>query len=336
MKRPSLSGQGNFLLEVVFLLSALVVSFFFGQLRLRICEHFVTPEMFADMANHMGNKPWQYRILVPEMANALSRLKLPVEISLFGWARWIELGFMFLTVIAFRRYLDLFLKDRRVSAIMAFMIFLVLPFHVFFPRPYFANYWFDTPALLFLTLGLTFLYQKKWTLYYGLFVVATLNRETTCFLTMIYLFTTLGRERLPRIAGHCAAQFVIWMSIKVVLGRVFAGNPGVDGFEWMDGSGVPHWLDNLRFFAKPSNVPAFLSMMGFLWIPVLCYYKRIDDVFVRRALWVIPVFFSGMFFVANIYELRIFAELIPVVLTPFLLILVGLIKGSRPPAEDPG
>lgn len=50
-----------------------------------------------------------------------------------------------------------------------------------------------------------FLYQKKWTLYCGLFLVATLNREITCFLTLIYLCTALGDERLQRIADHCAA-----------------------------------------------------------------------------------------------------------------------------------
>lgn len=335
MKKLSLKDRGNLIPEALFLLAALVVSFYFGQLRLRICEHFVGPEMFSEMANHVGNKPWQYRILIPSIASGLSHLKLPVAVSLFEWARWIELGFMFLTVVAFRRYLELFVRDRRVSSILAFSIFLVLPFHIFFPRPYFANYWFDTPALLFLILGLTLLYQKKMALYYGLFAVATLNRETTCFLTLVYLFTALGRERLLRIAGHCAAQFVIWMSIKIVLERIYAGNPGPLGFEWMDGSGVPHHVDNLRHFAKPSNLPAMMSVMAYLWIPVVCHHRRIGDEFLRRALWVIPPFFCGMFFVANIYELRIFAELIPLVLTPFLLILIGLVRngGGTPQSE---
>ncbi len=329
MNKPACLRRENLVTDVVFLLAALAAAALFCHFKLRLCEKFVTPEMFADIANHVGNKPWQYRILVPEIAKALHQLNLPVGLTLYGWARVIELGALFLSVVAFRRYLELFLHDRRLCSIFAMMIFLVLPFHLFFPRPYFANYWFDTPAMLFLILGLTFLHQKKWAWYYGLFVVATFNRETTCFLTLAYLFTAFGREKLPKIAAHCGAQFVIWMSIKLALGRMFVGNPGPEGFEWMDGSGVPHWMDNLRYFANPGNYPAFASIMGFLWIPVVFCYRRIGSEFARRSLWVIPPFFAGMFLVANIYELRIFAELVPIVMTAFFLILTDLVRTAR-------
>ena len=115
-----------------------------------------------------AQKPWQYRILVPSIVNGLTALNLPVHFSRWGWARMIELVSMVLATYAFRHYLDLFLKDRRVTSILAFFIFLILPFQFFYPRPYYANYWFDTPAILFFTLGLTFLYQRKWALYYVL------------------------------------------------------------------------------------------------------------------------------------------------------------------------
>jgi hypothetical protein len=299
-----------------------------------MCQTFAVQQMFEDICGHTGPKPWQYRILFPSIANGLTALNLPVHFSLWGWARVMELVSMVLATYAFRYYLELFLKDRRVTSILAFFIFLILPFHFFYPRPYYANYWFDTPAILFFTLGLTFLYQKKWVLYYVLFTVATFNRETTCFLTIAYLCTALGRERLPKIALHCGAQFIIWMAIKTVIGRIYLNNPGPNGFEWFDGeSTIPHYVDNIKFLTKPENLPGFLGIMGFTWVPVLCYYKNIGNEFVQRCLWVIPPFFVGMFFVANIYELRIFADLIPVVLTPFLLILAGLIR-NQPAGTD--
>jgi hypothetical protein len=331
MKKASLLKRENLIPEALFLLTALVVSFFFCQLRLRLCQTFAGSQMFGEIANQAGTKPWQYRILIPTIASALTYLNPPLHVSLWGWARLIEFVSSVLSVFAFRQYLELFLKDRRVTSILAFFIFLILPFQLFFPRPYHANYWFDTPSILFLTLGLTFMYRRKWALYYLLFFVATLNRETTCFLTVIYLCTALGREKITGVAGHCAAQFVIWMAIKTVLGRIYMHNPGPNGFEWYDGFGLPHYLDNLKFLSHPKNYPGFLSIMGFIWIPVLCYYRRIENEFVRRALWVIPPYFVGMFLVANIYELRIFTDLLPVVLTPFLLILADLLR--NPPAE---
>lgn len=329
MKKSFLLKKQNLIPELVFLLMAVIVSFFFCQLRIRMCQTFAVQEMFEQICGNNGTKPWQYRILVPGIASALNALNLPLHFSLWGWARMIELGSMILVIYASRGYLGLFLKDRKLTSILAFFIILILPFQFFYPRPYYANYWFDTPAILFFTLGLTFIYQKKWMLYYALFTVATLNRETTCFLTVVYLCTALGREKISTIAGHCTAQFVIWMAIKTVLGRIYLENPGPNGFEWFDGdSTIPHYVDNLKVLANPMNLAGFLSFMGFLWVPVLFYYKKIGNEFVQRCLWIIPPYFVGMFFVANIYELRIFSDLIPVVLTPFLLILANLFRSS--------
>lgn len=329
MNKPFFLKRENLLPELIFLLTAVVISFFFCQLRIRMCQTFAVQQMFEEICGNIGTKPWQYRILVPSVANGLNALNLPIHFSLWGWARMIELISMVLVVYASRGYLGLFLKDRRLTSILAFFVFLIVPFLFFYPRPYYANYWFDTPTILFFTLGLTFLHQKKWAFYYVLFTVATLNRETTCFLTLAYLCTALGREKISTIAGHCGAQFIIWMTIKTVLGRIYVGNPGPNGFEWFDGdSTIPHYVDNLKVLANPVNLAGFLSFMGFLWIPVLFYYKKIGNEFVQRCLWIIPPYFLGMFFVANIYELRIFSDLVPVVLTPFLLILANLFRCS--------
>ncbi len=333
MNAKSIPSRRNLLFEAVFLLAALIVTMLFCQLRLRFCERFAGPEFFDQIVGHAGEKPWQYRILIPGMAGVLNHLKLPAVESLHGWRKILEGLFMFLTIIAFRRWLFLILKDRTLASVFAFSLFAVLPFHHFFPRPYYADYWFDTPAMLVMILGITFLYEKRWTAYYLLFVIGTFNRETTCFLTVIYLLTSLGKERITTLAAHCGAQFIIWMAIKITLARIYAGNPGPDGFEWFDGgSTIPHYVDNLKFLSKPGNLPGFLSIMGFLWIPILIFHRRIHHDFVKRSLWVFVPYFAGMFLVANCYELRIYSELIPLFLSAFLLILIDLIK-SLPPSD---
>lgn len=334
MNDTFLKSRKDILSEALFLLTAFIASFLFSQLRITHCERFASPEMFQEMASGIGHKPWQYRILIPEIASFLNHVKLPARDSLYGWAKILEMVFMVLAVVAFRRYLYLLLKNKEVSTILSFSLFLILPFHIFFPRPYYANYWFDTPALFFFTLGLVLLYEKRMVPYYILFVIATLNRETTCFLTLVFLVTSLGHEKLVKIIGHCAAQFVIWMTIKTVLAKIYINNPGADGFEWYDGSGLTHYADNLLFFSNPKNYPALFSFMGFIWIPILFYYKRITDEFVQRSLWVCVPYFAGMFLVANIYELRIYTELAPLFLSAFFLILIDLIKSGSTSVES--
>jgi hypothetical protein len=328
----SIMPRRTLLIEGLFLLTAFIAAVFFCLLRLKLCDKFVGPEMFGKIADGIGEKPWQYRILIPSVADFFNNLmQLPADESLYAWAKIFEVGFTVLTVAAFRHLLWLLIGDRMTALVLSFSLFLVLPFHFFYPRPYHANYWFDTPGMFFFTLGLILLREKKWAAYYPLFALATLNRETTCFLTVIHLFSALGREQLRVIAAHCGAQFAIWMAIKIVLGKIYLHNPGVQGFEWYDGSGLTHWQDNLLYFANPAKYPAFMSIFGYLWIPILLFRRRIRDPFILRALWVFPPYFAGMFLVANIYELRIFSDLIPLYLAAFLVILTDLIRN---PATD--
>jgi hypothetical protein len=177
---------------------------------------------------------------------------------------------------------------------------------------------------------LIFMYQRKWHIYYIVFVLATFNRETTCFLTVIYLFTSIKREKLNRIIYHCCAQLIIWVIIKAILFILFYNNPGQNGFEWYHmNSNVTHLSTNISFFSNLKNYPFFFGNLGFIWIPVLFYYRLIKIEFVKRSLLVIFPFFIGMLFVANIDELRIFGELIPVFLIAFLIILKSYLKTQK-------
>jgi hypothetical protein len=311
--------------ELAFLLTAFAAAYCFCELRFLLADPFSGPALFDEVSRHTGPKPWQYRVLIPYAAGILSHLNLPPFFSLERWAKLAELSSLFLLVLAFRRYISLFIRDRAVASLFSFLILLILPFNFFFPRPHYPNYWYDTPSMLFFTLGLILLHQKKWLPYYGVFVIATFNRETTCFLTFIYLLTSAGRVRPKRIAFHCVSQFVLWLTIKSLLVKLYAGNPG-PSFEWYAHPGATHFADNIAFFTHPENYPMFLSNMGFTWVAVLLHLRRIKVEFVKRSLLVVLPFFAGMMLVANIYELRLFGELIPVVLAAFVLVFHDLLR----------
>ena len=132
-------------------------------------------------------------------------------------------------------------------------------------------------------------------------------------------------DRMPRRAFglHLAWQLAIVIAVKTALFIVYRHNP--EHFvSFHDGStGIARIILNLRFL----TMPAALTMFGFMWLPFLVALVRLRDPFFRRAVWVIPPFVAGMMFVGNIYEFRIFTELLPIMT---MTIALGLARRRSP------
>jgi len=60
---------------------------------------------------------------------------------------------------------------------------------------------------------------------------------------------------------------------------------------------------------------------------VICY-PRITNVFLRRNLWTVPVFIAAMFVVGFVIELRIYGEVLPIVLAAAWVVFLDVIKES--------
>jgi hypothetical protein len=317
--------------ELLVLLVAAFYSFYFAELRFSLNSEY-GPSNLAALTSHSAFKPFQYRILLPSLADALCRLGSFPSDSPAKAFKVLEAASTFLTIAAFRYYVSSFFADRLTNALMALSLLYVLPFHLLLPRINPFYYPADTASIFFFSLALALMQRRKWLMYYAVFVFATLNRETSVFLTVTYALIALGREKTSGVFLHCAAQFLIWVGIKSALFAAFAGNPGPDGFEWRHmGTSVTHLSTNLSFLATPGNYPFLLSAFGFTWVPVLFNYRSIGVAFVRRSVLVVFPFFAGMLLVGNIYEIRIFGELIPIVLTAFLVIVGEPLAAGRSP-----
>jgi len=278
-----------------------------------------------------ADTPFQLRALVPwitrEAISAVDTTALADRIKPMDIVGGIEFISVFSLVLAFRRYLSLFITDTTASAVLSFLLFYILPFNFLFDYFYYPAFYYpyDMPSMLFFTLGLILLYREKWTPYYLLFIIATFNRETTCFLTMIYLVTAVGKNRPKTIALHCFAQFAVWAGIKLYLGYLYRNNPGAGFFE-------NQWEGNYVFFFKEDllkSMPYFFRTLGYLWIPIIILNHLIKDRFVRRSLLVLIPFFVGMFFVGALHELRVWGEMIPVVLAAFILVVKELLTRNQ-------
>lgn len=297
----------------LFLLVTIIFSYYFCELRFSLIffqnhkYHAITLQLLLD---NSASVPFQYRVLIPYLVRSISNFGF----SPFQLFKVIEFISIFSLVIAFYHYILLFFKNKILSAFLSLSLLYVLPFNFLLPR--ILSFWYpwDMPSILFFVIGLILIYKKKWIFYYPVFIVATFNRETTLFLVFIYFVVFWGREKLKIIISHCFAQLILWIGIKYILYNAYSDNIGAGLFE-------NHLLDNIRFLMNIKNYPLLLSNMGFIWIPTIFYFGLIKDIFVKRSLLVIFPFCACMIYVGNIGEMRIYGEIIPVVLSAFLLIL---------------
>jgi hypothetical protein len=274
--------------------------------------------------------PFQYRVLIPWLVRGL--LTLLPSLSLPGTFQFIELLAVIGLVLAFRTWLKRLLTHPTLAALLSLSIFYALPFHFLFPREFAFFYPSDIPAVLFFTLGLLFLHRQDWKRFYPLLLLATLNRETALFLTVVYVFTAFGTRPRRAVIVHTLAQLALWGAAKASLYVLYRSNPGLGIFE-------SQLASNLAWLSQPAVLIEVASLWGFVWIPVLIWGRSIPDDFVRRSLWAALPYVLALGTVGVVHEMRIYAEFIPLMLGAFWLIVVRLAQGqpdvSGPTATAP-
>lgn len=301
------------LLSVIGLLAAAV---YFTLTHYYLNQNFPLAKLEA-LINGTAYKPFQFRILIPWMVGAINSVTGVGVLLLYQIIESASvIGLIFSTRYFLRNYFTPPLVD-----IFSFGVLLLLPWNYLLPREIALVIPADIPAVMFFTLLLGLMVRKNWLWYYILFAVATVNRETTCFVGVIFLMTHWKKLSHKNLLLHLGAQIIIWAAIKTWLAIIYAGNPGVL-FEFYNvGSGRSHFMTNLDFLLSPKRVLILLSSFGFLWIPVIIWRKFITEDFVKRALWSLVFFFAVMLVIGNLNEARIFGEWIPLILAANLIII---------------
>jgi hypothetical protein len=262
----------------------------------------------AALAHGEGVRPFQYRVLVPFIAGVI---ETATHVKLHRIYALLTIVATFSALVAFRRYLRLFLPENFSSLFALLLIYPIFWNYAVLSGNYNPA---DIPAVLFFTLGLTAIYRRQLALFYVIFLVSTFNRETSCFLTFAFIFYNLKDGPVVKTLLHAAAQLAIWLAIKALLANIFSANPGYPIFQ----NAIPN---NIEFFGKllrlhpPSVFKIFV--FGFIWTLIPFGWRRLP-LFLRRTLWVCVPFLAGMSIVGVLSEVRIYSELIPILLAPAL------------------
>lgn len=201
--------------------------------------------MFEDMIEGRAYKPFVYRCLVPiiirntsnlipansaEKINEWGRENIPILTANGNNIRFIHyaaaLIIWFLSVIGFAFALmklaeKFYSLNRNSLYIIALISVAGLP--VFFK---YYGYVYDFTDLFLFTLCLYFLADEKWILYSFFLAVATINKETSVLLILVYFLYYKNKLTKSFFYKLLLLQITLFVVIKGIIDLSFINNPG--------------------------------------------------------------------------------------------------------------
>ena len=284
---------------------------------------------FERMANFEADKVFQTRLLITTIANALE----PCLPALRFTSQWIVpypigyevllqlLNAFFLTLLLWIMPLLLNCLNYHVNKWICLLVIVPIAWNYIVINGFLDGaglyYPYDIPSLTFFALGIILFMRKKWLWFYPVFILACLNRESACFISLggfILNFNFSSRKIKEiiflnkQIVVQSIIQFMIWSSSRVVLSYLCRNNPG-DFFEqphsMIDflttlGSGQGHWA--------MQNPLWFLTLFAGIWIIPLVKSKNLNKPS-RRFLGLGLVYFFVLTQRSNMMETRVYNEL---------------------------
>ena len=204
-----------------------------------------------------------------------------------------------------------------LTLLMVLVTYAVLTFHI-------VRFVYDLPAMAFTAAGLYLIYTRRHAGWFAaLFLVATLNRETTLLLLVFYVIAQCGRcaawEWRQAYAAKTLAVVVplaaAWLSWHVWIAHVYQHNPS---------TAQARVALNLGAMLIPFSWPQLVCVFACLLPFVVGFRRDIADPVLRRWLWGLPIWFAFMLYYGILVEIRIFGELIP-----YIACVAALIAEAR-------
>ena len=290
--------RGDGLAVVLYVVLAIATGFV--DLRVRPYPDHGYPKYIPGVIDGTYGAPGIYRVLVPYSFDWLVRTTGIEPSTLWHLSR---LLLLFGSYVTFHWYLRTWMPV--AGAVMGTAIVAAL-----MPLT-FTNSWAHPDhfaELLLFTAGCAAVARHRDGLFAGVLLLASLNRETAVFLVLLYLVVRpLSMPHLVRTAAFGG----LWA-------LVFVGLRAWRGFEHYEYWQLGRNLEFLRLLPPPRD-PYYRAYAWFgvvAFAPLFWIASRARDaqpVFVRRALWVVPVIALVAFTISSIIESRIFTPLFPLV-----------------------
>jgi hypothetical protein len=175
----------------------------------------------------------------------------------------------------------------------------------------FYRYIYDLPSLGLFSAGLYLIFRRHHpALFALLFVIATVNRETSLFLLYFFLASAcvveekvVWRRALTwRFGGTATLLAFFWLAWRIGTKRHFAGLPVEPG---------PGAFVNFACLILPLTWPQLAGIAAYTLPALVIFRRELRSTELRLWLWVFPFWFACMMYFGNLIETRVFGELIP-------------------------
>ena len=309
--------------RILYIVAALIVSAGVFPAYLSISGSWnLDPASFPKMLAGTADRPYVYRQLIPVISkftaplvpqwvidffqktpdilkskiNVLSQGTSPREAIIAVILMYSCLiGFIF-TERALLKQLGYSQEEEQVIPIV--LTILILPLTVFF------GYIYDLPQLFLFTLGLIFMVRKQWHFYLPVLTIATVNKETSIFLIMIfalYFFRSLSRKTY---LGLLTVQSIIYIFVHGLIVYLYRNNPG-QPIDW-----------TIEFHIKQyTHYPiTFLVTLLFFGVILFLVFKgwQYKPFFLRISFSIFFIVLILFFTAGREMEFRVFMDILPI------------------------
>ena len=275
---------------------------------------------FEEVMAGTAQRPFQYRILVPQLVRLLeamtpNAMRQLIQASAGPFQASLDHAFitdpvvglylvliLFAALVAYRlafRYLaSTFYPERAELASFVALLAIIALFRY--------GYFYDFTSLLFGTLLFAFMFRAHWIAYMATFVLACLNKETSIVFVGIFAVCLWKAMDRKMYLGLIAAQTMIWAAVRLATMTAYAENPGGDAFWYFD--------FNLKAYTRlgPSAAIAATALAA-LFVLVLWRFTQKPRP-LRLSLVGLPPMFVLFLSFGYPYEFRVFYEVLPPVL----------------------
>jgi hypothetical protein len=310
--------------------------------------HEYPPGSAQNIAKGLADKVFQTRILIPFIGDFLKPC-IPILSFLFSWLIPYPITFdvllqainiLFLTILIVSTPILLKKIECEVSDWSAFLLFIPLSWNYIAINGLIDGaglfYCYDIPSLTFYVIGLIFFIKRSWVCFYFIFILANLNRESACFISLTGFMLQLELSNNPKLflrlnknlIIHAIVQAILWIFIRSLLSWIYRGNPGLF-FEEPHSMGIfltgilngdSHWA--------MQNAAWFLTLFAGIWlIPVIGFSKLTKNG--KRLIIVGLLYLISLYFRSNMMETRVYNELNIIISICSIICLTNFNKTKR-------
>jgi len=305
-----------------FFLTVFVISLLFTKYYFLYTHEYYPPAQSIRIANFDAAKVFQKRFLAPVLAQALSAT---TSISFDHSLKIIVLLATIALIYGFKEMLNLFVSDN-IFLYMSIYVLVPISWNYIALNSIFHAY--DIPAISSYCWGVVLFMRNKFLLFYILFIISTLNRESSCFITISilllkfdynfkdkknYFFEILKMNKF--LFKHIFFQFLIWLTLVFSIKILVKYNPGsfyektfsmLHFIECLiENKACWPYLDPNSFFSNPR---CFLTLFLCLWIIIPLLWRYIPSSS-KKLLLLIPIYLIPCIMYANLMESRVYHEL---------------------------